>query len=47
MLDHMTMPALFTILVALLAVVSAGLFFVFRIVGERAKSSDEDPTRRR
>jgi len=41
MLDHMTMPVLFAILIGLLAVVTIGVFVTLRIVGERSKASDE------
>lgn len=43
MLDHMTMPVLFAVLIGLLAVVAMGVYLTLRIVGERAKASDETP----
>lgn len=49
MLDHMTMPVLFAILIGILAVVAIGVFLTLRIVGERSKATDEtaQPVRRR
>lgn len=41
MFNHMTMPVLFAVLIGILAVVSAGVFLTFRIVGERIRSTDE------
>lgn len=41
MLDHMSMPILFAILIGLLAVVTVGVFITLRIVGERSKAGDE------
>ena len=46
MLNHMTMPVLFAILIGILAVVTIGVFLTLRIVGERAKASDERPGKR-
>lgn len=43
MLNHMTMPVLFAILIGLLAVVTIGVFLTLRIVGERSRASDEPP----
>lgn len=43
MLDHMTMPVLFAILIGVLAVVTIGVFLTLRIVGERSKAGDEAP----
>ena len=40
-LDHMSMPVLFAILIGLLAVVTVGVFVTLRIVGERSKAGDE------
>lgn len=37
----MSMPVLFAILIGLLALVSMSLFLVFRVVGNRTKSTDE------
>ena len=41
MLDHMTMPVLFAILIGLLAVVTIGVFLTLRFVGERGIAGDE------
>lgn len=43
MLNHMTMPVLFAVLIAVLAIISAGVFIAFRIIGERVRASDEAP----
>ncbi len=42
MFNHMTMPVLFAVLIGVLAVISAGVFLAFRIVGERIRSTDEE-----
>lgn len=49
MLDHMTMPVLFAILIGILAVVAIGVFLALRIFGERSRADDEvaRPARRR
>jgi hypothetical protein len=41
MLDQMTMPVLFAILIGLLAVITTGVFLALRIVGARNKAGDE------
>lgn len=42
MLDQMSMPVLFTLIIVVLAILSTAIYLGFRIIGERAKSSDED-----
>ena len=41
MLEQMSMPVLFALLIAVLAVITIGAFLAFRILGGRKKSSDE------
>lgn len=43
MLDHMTMPVLFAILIGVLAVVTIGVFLALRLFGERSRAGDEAP----
>ena len=45
MLDNMTMPVLFAIVIGILAVAATGVFLTLRIVGEHIKSGDETPSR--
>ena len=40
MLDHMTMPVLFLILIAVLAIVSAGVYVATRVAGERIRTRE-------
>lgn len=41
MLNHMSMPVLFAILIGILAVVTIGVFLTLRIAGQRIKAGDE------
>lgn len=44
MLNHMTMPVLFAVLIGVLVLVSVAAFFVFRVLGARAQTNATKPT---